>query len=66
MTEPMTPVEQRTPTDLEQQQQVFEVAAQLNDPDAEGTTISRVFLPRIAIKYCTQCKWMLRAAYVCA
>jgi len=61
MTEPMAPVEQRTPT--EQQQQVFEVAAQLNDPDAEDITISRVFLPRITIKYCTQCKWMLRAAY---
>jgi predicted Rdx family selenoprotein len=22
--------------------------------------------PRIVIKFCTQCKWMLRAAYVCA
>lgn len=26
---------------------------------------ARVTLPRITIKYCTQCKWMLRAAYVC-
>jgi hypothetical protein len=23
-------------------------------------------LPRIAIKFCTQCRWMLRAAYVCS
>ncbi|PIG83839.1 selenoprotein domain protein [Aspergillus arachidicola] len=23
----------------------------------------KVHLPRITIKYCTQCKWMLRAAY---
>jgi len=22
-------------------------------------------LPRIVITYCTQCRWMLRAAYVC-
>jgi selT/selW/selH-like putative selenoprotein len=25
--------------------------------------IDRVSLPRVAITYCTQCKWMLRAAY---
>lgn len=24
-----------------------------------------VHLPRVTIEYCTQCKWMLRAAYVC-
>ena len=24
-----------------------------------------IHLPRITIHYCTQCKWMLRAAYVC-
>lgn len=28
------------------------------------TTTAQVHLPRITIKYCTQCKWMLRAAYV--
>ncbi|OQE19032.1 hypothetical protein PENSTE_c016G08568 [Penicillium steckii] len=27
------------------------------------TAMERVHLPRIAIKFCTQCKWMLRAAY---
>jgi len=50
MTEPMPPIEQQTPT--ERQQQPLQQTAQ-------------VFLPRITIKYCTQCKWMLRAAYVC-
>ena len=28
------------------------------------TTTAQVHLPRVTIKYCTQCKWMLRAAYV--
>ena len=28
------------------------------------TTTTQVHLPRVTIKYCTQCKWMLRAAYV--
>ena len=27
---------------------------------------TQVHVPRITIKYCTQCQWMLRAAYVCA
>jgi hypothetical protein len=27
-------------------------------------TQQNVALPRITIKYCTQCKWLLRAAYV--
>ena len=34
---------------------------------ARTTTVTQgplLHLPRIAIKYCTQCKWMLRAAYV--
>jgi hypothetical protein len=26
---------------------------------------AEVPLPRIAIKFCVQCKWNLRAAYVC-
>ncbi|OOQ86364.1 selenoprotein domain protein [Penicillium brasilianum] len=30
---------------------------------AETTALERVHLPRIAIKFCTQCRWMLRAAY---
>ncbi|KAE9982071.1 hypothetical protein EG327_005964 [Venturia inaequalis] len=29
----------------------------------ESKTIDKVSLPRVAITYCTQCKWMLRAAY---
>lgn len=32
--------------------------------DVEKTALERVYLPRIAIKFCTQCRWMLRAAYV--
>lgn len=28
------------------------------------TATSEVLLPRVTIKFCTQCKWMLRAAYV--
>lgn len=31
---------------------------------SESTAVSRVHLPRITIKFCTQCRWMLRAAYV--
>ncbi|KAJ5697234.1 hypothetical protein N7488_010918 [Penicillium malachiteum] len=27
------------------------------------TSLERVHLPRISIKFCTQCRWMLRAAY---
>lgn len=32
--------------------------------NSELESLARVQLPRITIKYCTQCKWMLRAAYV--
>lgn len=39
-----------------------------NNPQSTSSQVSTsqetVHLPRIAIKYCTQCKWMLRAAYV--
>lgn len=33
-------------------------------PTAQPQTQQNVSLPRITIKYCTQCKWLLRAAYV--
>jgi hypothetical protein len=33
-------------------------------PPAETSSLERVSLPRISILFCTQCKWMLRAAYV--
>lgn len=33
--------------------------------DTGLTSLERVHLPRISIKFCTQCRWMLRAAYVC-
>lgn len=32
-------------------------------PPAPPTGTAAVPLPRIAIQFCTQCKWMLRAAY---
>ncbi|OJJ86609.1 SelT/SelW/SelH family protein [Aspergillus glaucus CBS 516.65] len=47
----MPPIEQRTPT--EQHQKL----------GSDNITAERVYLPRITIKYCTQCKWMLRSAY---
>ncbi|KAJ5278724.1 hypothetical protein N7478_004096 [Penicillium angulare] len=31
--------------------------------DEKPTSLERVHLPRISIKFCTQCRWMLRAAY---
>jgi Rdx family len=51
------PVEQKMPTE----------PMQLSDPQSAATArgMSSVYLPRIVIVYCTQCKWMLRAAYVC-
>lgn len=51
MTEPIAPIEQQQ---------------QKPTPQANTQAISntQVNLPRITIKYCTQCKWMLRAAYV--
>ncbi|OJD12297.1 hypothetical protein AJ78_07088, partial [Emergomyces pasteurianus Ep9510] len=32
-------------------------------PLAAETHSTHVHLPRVTIKYCTQCKWLLRAAY---
>ncbi len=32
--------------------------------DTQTTPPLNVVLPRIAIQFCTQCRWMLRAAYV--
>ena len=40
------------------------------DPTAQPKTLEKktalehVHLPRITVKFCTQCRWMLRAAYV--
>ncbi|EEH19095.1 hypothetical protein PABG_01414 [Paracoccidioides brasiliensis Pb03] len=53
------------PADDQQQTQ-----AQQRDQQDQQTSIpltekptARIHLPRVTIKYCTQCKWMLRAAY---
>ena len=32
--------------------------------DASNDVLGPIHLPRITIRFCTQCKWMLRAAYV--
>lgn len=40
-----------------------DVQGEIPDPPDASTSESSVNLPRIAIKFCTQCKWMLRAAY---
>lgn len=50
MTEPTPPIEKT-------------VAKQTTAP-TDNTALERVNLPRIAIQFCTQCRWMLRAAYV--
>ncbi|GAD92517.1 hypothetical protein PAAG_00818 [Paecilomyces variotii No. 5] len=55
MTEPMPPIEQKGPTEP------GDPGAQ--NPNSDGGVSTQVYLPRITIKYCTQCKWMLRAAY---
>ncbi|EAW23248.1 SelT/SelW/SelH family protein [Aspergillus fischeri NRRL 181] len=55
MTEPTPPIEQHPPTS----------STTTNPPPTTTTTTATTAttLPRITIKYCTQCKWMLRAAY---
>lgn len=50
MTEPIPPIEKS-------------VAGETTAP-ADNMALERVHLPRIAIQFCTQCRWMLRAAYV--
>lgn len=32
--------------------------------DTDKIALANVHLPRISIQFCTQCRWMLRAAYV--
>ncbi|KAJ5219339.1 uncharacterized protein N7498_001438 [Penicillium cinerascens] len=49
MTEPIAPIEKS-------------VAGETTGP-ADNMALERVRLPRIAIQFCTQCRWMLRAAY---
>ncbi|KAF7170484.1 hypothetical protein CNMCM5623_002921 [Aspergillus felis] len=60
MTEPTPPIEQYPPTSAS--------STNTNPPTTTTTTTTTATttttnLPRITIKYCTQCKWMLRAAY---
>lgn len=61
MTEPTTPLETSlAPAPAPEPK--AESQPQVSSPDQ--TALERVHLPRIAIKFCTQCRWMLRAAYV--
>ncbi|KAL2802656.1 Rdx family-domain-containing protein [Aspergillus granulosus] len=58
MTEPIAPIESHPPTS----------AATVTQPTSEETPPDLtpeepISGPRITIQYCTQCKWMLRAAY---
>jgi hypothetical protein len=39
------------------------VSPQIDDPMSDEAA-AKVHLPRIMIRYCTQCNWMLKAAYV--
>lgn len=55
MTEPIAPIEQSTEQPTH---------AETNSSIGTGASLQSVHLPRITITYCTQCKWMLRAAYV--
>lgn len=61
MTEPMAPIENSlAPGTATSSSNTVPVPL-----DVEHTALERVQLPRIAIQFCTQCRWMLRAAYVC-
>ncbi|KAJ5656985.1 hypothetical protein N7507_008935 [Penicillium longicatenatum] len=55
MTEPTATVEKSAATGAAKQTKPA--------PDAGLTALEQVHVPRISIKFCTQCRWMLRAAY---
>ncbi|KAJ5086071.1 hypothetical protein N7532_010842 [Penicillium argentinense] len=59
MTEPTPPIETSLTSGAAPQSQ----APGPGSGTADRTAWERVHLPRIAIKFCTQCRWMLRAAY---
>ncbi|OJD09939.1 hypothetical protein ACJ73_10008 [Blastomyces percursus] len=50
--------EQQQPESKEREEQIQQTAVPLVEGHRE-----LVHLPRVTIKYCTQCKWLLRAAY---
>ncbi|GFF29931.1 selenoprotein domain protein [Aspergillus udagawae] len=56
MTEPTPPIEQHPPTSTSS-------TGTNTNPPTTTTATTTTNLPRITIRYCTQCKWMLRAAY---
>ncbi|KAL2379701.1 hypothetical protein RJZ90_005108 [Blastomyces dermatitidis] len=56
--QPIQQQEQQQPESKEKEEQIQQIAI----PLAEGHR-ELVHLPRVTIRYCTQCKWLLRAAY---
>ncbi|KAJ0421843.1 Rdx family-domain-containing protein [Aspergillus carlsbadensis] len=59
MTEPIAPIESHPPTSTSSNP----AAAALEEQSPTPTPEEPISGPRITIQYCTQCKWMLRAAY---
>ncbi|KAL3458050.1 Rdx family-domain-containing protein [Aspergillus heterothallicus] len=57
MTEPIAPIESHPPTSASTSQPAPEEKPSSLTPEEPVTG------PRITIQYCTQCRWMLRAAY---
>ncbi|KAM5441904.1 hypothetical protein MferCBS31731_003166 [Microsporum ferrugineum] len=56
--------EQEPPAPTQGQEQTITPLQTLEDPlISESSATAPVNLPRITITFCTQCKWMLRAAY---
>ncbi|WEW58728.1 hypothetical protein PRK78_004196 [Emydomyces testavorans] len=56
--EPEVRLEQTEDSEIQEQA----AAVQLSDSIFTGASV-QVQLPRVTIKYCTQCRWMLKAAY---
>ncbi|KAJ5084857.1 hypothetical protein NUU61_009436 [Penicillium alfredii] len=64
MTEPIAPVETSVsnPAPAPASAASAPAPSQQSHPSA-ATALEQVLVPRIAIEFCTQCRWMLRAAY---
>ncbi|KAL2823175.1 Rdx family-domain-containing protein [Aspergillus cavernicola] len=65
MTEPTAPIESNPPTSTNISQPPVPAPATETKTKTETETETGLSYqyPRITIQYCTQCKWMLRAAY---
>ncbi|KAL2834074.1 Rdx family-domain-containing protein [Aspergillus pseudoustus] len=63
MTEPIAPIESHPPSTTSASQSISAQPATALEGERNLTPEEPVSGPRITIQYCTQCKWMLRAAY---